>query len=68
MLHINLIKFNNKILMINNSKNKDLKENNNLYLNFGFYSIFFIEIKNDIYIIEKNLISKILSTNVDLAL
>ena len=37
--------------MLNNTKNQDIKDNKNLYLNFGFSPNFFSEIKKEVYII-----------------
>ena len=54
--------------MLNNTKNQDIKDNKNLYLNFGFSPNFFSEIKKEVYIIEKNPMRKISSANAVLEL
>ena len=54
--------------MLNNTKNQDIKDNKNLYLNFGFSPNFFSEIKEEIYIIERNPMRKISSANAVLEL
>ena len=49
--------------MLNNSKSINNKEHNNLFVNFGFSPNFFSEIKEEVYIIEKNPMRKISSAN-----
>ena len=50
--------------MLNSSKNITNTEQNNLFINFGFSPNFFSEIKEEVYIIEKNPMRKISSANV----
>ncbi len=49
--------------MFPSSKTEKSEESNDLYLNFGFSPNFFSEIKEEIYIIEKNPMRKIFSAN-----
>ena len=49
--------------MFQSSKTEKSEESNDLYLNFGFSPNFFSEIKEEIYIIEKNPMRKIFSAN-----
>ena len=49
--------------MLNSSKNITNTEQNDLFINFGFSPNFFSEIKEEIYIIEKNPMRKIFSAN-----
>ena len=49
--------------MLNSSKNITNTEQNNLFINFGFSPNFFSEIKEEVYIIEKNPMRKISSAN-----
>ena len=49
--------------MLDKSETQKVNESNNLFLNFGFSPNFFSEIKEKIYIIEKNPMRKISSTN-----
>ena len=49
--------------MLNIPKSENMKESNNLFLNFGFSPKFFSEIKDEIYVIEKNPMRKISSAN-----
>ena len=49
--------------MFPSSKRENIKDTNNLFLNFGFSPNFFSEIKEEIYIIEKNPMRKIFSAN-----
>ena len=49
--------------MLDKSETQKVNESNNLFLNFGFSPNFFSEIKEEIYIIERNPMRKISSAN-----